>query len=248
MPTRPKRRSGAGASAQAMADSIRATERRRQHRTAAWAIPLMVAPVALAAGYFAACVTNWQAGTAVALVTVVLALRRIYRTKGSTWATGAAGERRTRWILAPLVWFGLGRWAVLHDRQIPRSRANLDHLVLGKCGPVYVDTKTWKAKNAKVHMRGGTLWYGRHPQQKTLETVQWEASRAAEVLGHRVQAVVAVHHAAVPPGGLVSHGVTIIQSTELRRFLRALPKEPGWDRARVRQAALLAEQHLRPAA
>ncbi|MEW1760553.1 nuclease-related domain-containing protein [Streptomyces cyaneofuscatus] len=245
--TRSRRRPGAGASAQAMADTIRAAERRKQHRTAAWALPLLVAPVALGFGILVAAVTDWRAGLAVAVVTAVLALRRIYRSKGSTWATGAAGERRTRWILAPLVWFGLGRWAVLHDRRIPRSRANLDHIVLGKCGPVYVDTKTWKSKKSKVHLRGGKLWYGNHPQKDSIDTVLWEASRVAETLGHPVQAVVAVHHAAVPPGGLISQGVTIIQSSELRRFLRALPREPDWNRRRIAGAYRLADAQLRPA-
>ncbi|WP_327359581.1 nuclease-related domain-containing protein [Streptomyces sp. NBC_01304] len=245
--TRPRRRTGAGASAQAMADTIRAAERRKQHRTASWALPLLVLPLALGLGYLTATLTSPHAGLAVTVVVTALALRRIYRSKGSTWATGAAGERRTRWILAPLVWFGFGAWAVLHDRQIPRSRANLDHLVLGRCGPVYVDTKTWKAKRARVQLRHGQLWYGRHPQQKTLDTVLWEAGRAAEVLGTHVQAIIAVHYAEVPPGGLISSGVTIIPASELRGFLRALPKEPGWNRARIARARQWADERLPPA-
>ncbi|MFE6273936.1 nuclease-related domain-containing protein [Streptomyces goshikiensis] len=246
--TASRRKSGAGASAQAMADAIRADERRRQHRTAAWALPTAALP-ATGAGYLTATTTNWYAGTAVIVLITVLAVRRIYRTKGSTWATGAAGERKTRRILDPLIWCGLGRWTVLHDRQIPRSRANLDHLVLGPCGPVYVDTKTWKSKTSKVRLDArGHLWYGRFAQQRTLETVVWEAGRAAEALGHPVRPVIAVHHAAIPPGGLISGGVTIVQASDLRRHLRSLPKEPGWNRARVRQATLLAEQQLRPAA
>ncbi|MEV6421630.1 nuclease-related domain-containing protein [Streptomyces sp. NPDC051662] len=249
MPRTPsKRRSGAGASAQAMADVIRGDERRKQHRTAAWALPASLVPSA-AAAYMTAAATNRYVGATVLVIATVLALRRIYRSKGSSWATGAAGERRTRRILAPLVWCGLGRWAVLHDRQIPRSRANLDHLIIGRCGPAYVDTKTWQSKTSKVRIDArGSLWYGRYPQQRAVETVLWEAQRAAETLGHPVRAIIAVHHAAIPPGGLVSAGVTIIQATELRRHLRSLPKEPGWNRARIRQAALLADQQLRPAA
>ncbi|WP_372412780.1 nuclease-related domain-containing protein [Streptomyces luteireticuli] len=244
----PRRRSGAGVSAQNMANTIRAAERRKQHRTAIWALPLAGA-VALGAGYAAAAVSNWYAGLAVGVVLIVLTLRRIYRSSGSTWATGAAGERRTRRILVPLIWSGLGRWAVLHDRQVPRSSANLDHLIFGPCGPVYVDTKTWKSKKSSVRLdRRGHLWYGTHSQQKKLETVVWEASRAAEVLGCPVRPVIAVHHAAIPPGGLLSAGVTVIQASELRAFLRALPKEPGWKRARIRQAHHLADQQLRPAA
>ncbi|MFF8786758.1 nuclease-related domain-containing protein [Streptomyces sp. NPDC015125] len=243
-----KRRSGAGASAQAMADTIRSAERRRQHRTAIWVLPSATIP-SVGAGWLTAAVTDWYAGAAVIAVLAALVLRRIYRSKGSSWATGAAGERRTRRILIPLVWTSFGRWVVLHDRQIPRSRANLDHLIFGQCGPVYVDTKTWKSRTSKVRLDDrGRLWYGRYSQQGTLDTVNWEAERAAQALGHPVQRVVAVHYADIPPGGLVSAGVTIVQGTELRRHLRSLPKEPGWNRSRIRKTALLADQQLRPAA
>ncbi|MER0476868.1 nuclease-related domain-containing protein [Streptomyces sp. Edi2] len=243
-----RRRGGAGASAQSMANAIRARERRRQHRTAAWALPAATIPSA-GVGWLTAAFTDWYAGAAVIAVLTVLALRRIYRSEGSSWATGAAGERRTRRTLIPLVWTGLGRWIVLHDRQIPRSRANLDHLIFGRCGPVYVDTKTWTSKTSKVRLDAhGRLWYGRYPQQDAVDTVIWEAGRAAQVLGHSVRPVIAVHYAHVPPGGLVTAGVTVVQATELRRHLRSLPKEPGWSRARIRKAALLADQQLRPAA
>ncbi|MFK0047811.1 nuclease-related domain-containing protein [Streptomyces sp. NPDC090741] len=243
-----RRKSGAGASAQAMADAIRADERRRQHRTAAWALPAAILPSA-GLGYLAATSTNWYAGTAVISVITVLALSRIYRTKGSTWATGAAGERKTARILAPLVWCGLGLWIVLHDRAIPRSRANIDTLVVARFGLANVDSKTFKSKKSKVRLDAqGHLWYGRFSLQRKLETVVWESNRAAEILGYPVRPIIAVHHAAIPPGGLISGGVTIIQAGELRRYLRSLPKEPGWNRARVRQVALLAEQMLPPAA
>ncbi|MFD7555825.1 NERD domain-containing protein [Streptomyces sp. NPDC059835] len=243
-----RRKSGAGASAQAMADAIRADERRRQHRTAAWALPAAALPAA-GAGYITATATNWYAGTAVIIVITVLATRRIYQSKGSTWATGAAGERKTKRILAPLVWCGLGRWVVLYDRAIPRSRANIDTLVVARFGLANVDSKMFKSKKSKVRLDAhGCLWYGRFSLQRKLETVVWEANRAAEILGYPVRPIIAVHHAHIPPGGLISGGVTVIQASELRRYLRSLPKEPGWNRARVRQVALLAEQQLLPAA
>ncbi|MFI1189663.1 nuclease-related domain-containing protein [Streptomyces californicus] len=231
-----------------MADTIRAEERRKQHRTAAWALPVTTIPTAIAA-CLTANVTDWRAGSVVFIIAMMTVFRRLYRSKGSSWAAGAAGERRTRRILAPLVWFGFGRWAVLHDRQIPRSRANLDHLVIGRCGLSYVDTKSWRSRSSKVRLDArGSLWYGRYPQQRAVATVVWEAQRAAEVLGYPVRPVIAVHHAAIPPGGLVSNGVTIVQATELRRHLRSLPREPGWHRRRIRAAARLANVRLRPAA
>ncbi|WP_432156220.1 nuclease-related domain-containing protein [Streptomyces sp. bgisy153] len=242
-----KHRTGAGASAQRMADTIRAAERRKQHRTAAWAGPLLIAPTAGGAAYLTAAATNAHAGIAVALTITVLALRRLYRNGGSTWARGAAGERKTARILRPLVWFGLGAWAVIHDFRVG-SKYNGDHLVVGRCGPVYVDTKTWAAKNARVTTdRHGRLWYGRYPQQKTIETVLWEADSVAQALGHPVRAVIAVHHAPVPRGGLFSGGVTIVQASELRRYLRDLPREQGWNRARVASAYRLARHRLQPA-
>ncbi|MFJ1662579.1 nuclease-related domain-containing protein [Streptomyces anthocyanicus] len=231
-----------------MADAIRAEERRKQHRTAAWALPVAAAPSAIVA-YLAADVTDWRVGSAGFIIFMTAVLRRVYRSKGNSWATGAAGERRTRRILAPLIWFGLGRWAVLHDRQIPRSRANLDHLVIGCSGPSYVDTKSWGSKSSKVRIDArGSLWYGRYPQQRAVATVLWEAQRAADVLGHPVRPIIAVHHAVIPRGGLVSGGVTIVQASELRRYLRSLPKEPGWNRRRIRGAARLASERLHPAA
>ncbi|MFE1189954.1 nuclease-related domain-containing protein [[Kitasatospora] papulosa] len=243
-----KRRTGAGASAQRTADTIRADERKKQHRTAAWAVPLLVAPAAGGAAYLTASVTSVRAGFAVAVTITVLALRRLYRNGGSTWARGAAGERKTARILRTLVWCGLGAWTVIHDFRVG-SKYNGDHLVIGRCGPVYVDTKTWAAKNARVTTdRHGRLWYGRYPQDKTIKTVLWEADSAAQALGHPVRAVIAVHHAPVPRGGLYSGGVTIVQASELRRHLRDLPRTPGWTRARVASVHRLARHSLQPAA
>jgi Nuclease-related domain len=47
------------------------------------------------------------------------------------WRRGAAGERRTARLLAPLERQG---WVVLHDLAVPGSTANLDHLALGPGG------------------------------------------------------------------------------------------------------------------
>ncbi|WP_329226189.1 hypothetical protein OHB07_04625 [Streptomyces sp. NBC_00111] len=88
-----------------MADTIRATERRKQHLTAAWATPLTMIP-ASAVGYLTMIYLDWDG---VLAVLFAFALRRIYRSKGSSWATGAAGERRTARILLPLVLFGVDR-------------------------------------------------------------------------------------------------------------------------------------------
>lgn len=243
-----RRRSKPGASAQRMDAQIRRREVRQQHRTARWAVPLATV-AASTTGYLTAVLTDAHAGFAVAVTLQVLALCRIYRDSGSSWAAGAAGERRTGRLLAPLSWFGFGRWAVFHDLAIPGSRANIDHLLAGPAGIIMIDSKEWRARNAVVRLdRGGQLWYGRYPQADMLRTVLWEASRAAESLGHPVQAVIAVHHAPVRGGVLVAQGVTIIQANTVRDYLRSLPRQPAWNRQSVRRARRDIERQLRPAA
>ncbi|WP_171908761.1 nuclease-related domain-containing protein [Streptomyces nanshensis] len=234
-----------------MARTIRGAERRRQHRRARWILPFVAAAAGFA-GYGASEATGrWHAGVALGAVLFVLALHRLYRTSGRSrsWRTGARGERRTARHLAPLSWAGKGRWAILHDRQVPSSRANLDTIVLGPCGAVYVDTKAWMSQSSKVRMRDGQLWYGRFSQQRSMDTVRWEADRAAAVLNCPVRAVVAVHGAAIPPGGLhvPGNGVTVLQARELRSYLRRLPHEHGWSRRRVQVTRLKANVLLPPA-
>ena len=59
------------------------------------------------------------------------------------WRRGAAGERRTARLLAPLERHG---WAVLHDLVVPGSRANLDHMVIGPGGVFVIDTKQYRGR------------------------------------------------------------------------------------------------------
>jgi hypothetical protein len=79
------------------------------------------------------------------------------------WRRGAAGERRTARLLAPLERQG---WAVLHDLAVAGSRANLDHLVIGPGGVFVVDSKQYRGR---LQLDGsGRLWHGRYPLAPTL--------------------------------------------------------------------------------
>jgi hypothetical protein len=61
----------------------------------------------------------------------------------TAWAKGADGERR----LARALERGLGDEAViLHDRRIPGSRSNIDHLIVGPSGVWVVDAKFYKGR------------------------------------------------------------------------------------------------------
>ncbi|WP_159401119.1 nuclease-related domain-containing protein [Streptomyces sp. NRRL B-24484] len=139
--------------------------------------------------------------------------------RGGSWAVGAAGERQTARLLVPLERAG---WTVLHDRAIPGSSANLDHLLIAPGGEViYIDTKNWVSRNSQLQVRNGQLWYGGHCQTRALQTVAWEARQAELALGVPVAAHVAVHGAKVPRGVLHLEGVTIANASLLVRRLRA---------------------------
>ncbi|MCQ8194689.1 nuclease-related domain-containing protein, partial [Streptomyces rugosispiralis] len=185
----------------------------------------------------------WQAGLVVALGIVAYGVRQTYRRADDSWGKGAAGEKATARLLAPLERRG---YAVLHDRAIPRSRANLDHLVIGAAGVAYVDSKAWVSKKSKLTLTGGTLRYGRYDQTDALRKVVWEAQQASRALGCEVRPFVAVHGAKVPGfwRRIEVQGVTVIAARKLPRLLQNLPPQQGWTPDRITAVEQLALQRL----
>ncbi|MEU6331480.1 nuclease-related domain-containing protein [Streptomyces sp. NPDC047049] len=206
-----------------------------------------MAVASLAIGFLITQALGLAAGMAAEAAALGIGLRQILVGRTNSWSTGAAGERRTGRILAPLTW--LHRYVVLHDRAIPRSRANLDHLIIGRAGLLYVDSKNWTSINSRVRLApDGQLWYGRFAQGRAVATVRWEADQAQRILGWPVRAVIAVHGAHVPGGCIQLDGVTVVQARNLRRYIRTLPPAPGWNREMVSETARVADARLRPAA
>jgi hypothetical protein len=144
------------------------------------------------------------------------------------WRRGAAGEQRTARLLSPLERQG---WAVLHDLALPRSRANLDHLVIGPGGVFAIDSKQYRGRLQLD--RSGRLWHGRYPLALSLQAVSFEADQAAQVLpdpGIVVVPILAVHGAQVPCGKVVVEGVPVVPARRLPSLLRALPTVLGPER------------------
>jgi hypothetical protein len=71
----------------------------------------------------------------------------------TAWAKGALGEQAIGNSLDRLSERGI---AVLHDRRIPGSRANIDHLVISQAGVFVVDTKHYKGR---VEQRDVGGWF-----------------------------------------------------------------------------------------
>ena len=229
-----------GASAHAEYRRRRAAERADWTRGLPWRVAVVLA-AGVAAGLLATQVAPDLAG--LLAVAVAAGLGWWLRCRPSAdilaWRRGAAGERRTARLLAPLERRG---WAVLHDLAIPGTQANIDHLVIGPGGVLVVDSKQYRGQLRLD--RYGMVWHGRHLLVSALRKVRWQADQADQVLGIAditVAAVVAVHGASVPWGLLQADGVTILPARRLPGLLQGLPPRLGpervaWlaDRARLR--------------
>ena len=100
------------------------------------------------------------------------------------WARGAVGEEKVARRLDALIEHGA---KVLHDRRIPGSRANIDHLVIGPAGVFVIDAKRYagrpqrKVEGGILRPRTETLLVGRRDCTKLLAGVhkQLDLVRAA---------------------------------------------------------------------
>ncbi|MGX5714911.1 nuclease-related domain-containing protein [Arthrobacter sp. MAHUQ-56] len=75
------------------------------------------------------------------------------RPQTKSWDRGAVGEERLGARLDALSADGL---AVLHDRRIPRSKANIDHIVIASGGIWVIDAKRYKGR-PDLKIEGGLL-------------------------------------------------------------------------------------------
>jgi hypothetical protein len=88
-----------------------------------------------------------------------------------SWKRGAIGEQATATLLAGLP----DRFVVLHDRQIPGSQANIDHVVVGPTGVFVVETKRYRGS---LTIRDNELFI--ESRRKT--TIVEQAIREAEAV------------------------------------------------------------------
>ncbi len=88
------------------------------------------------------------------LGSVVAAITVENSEKASTrvWKQGAVGEQKVAQVLDGLVGAEL---IVLHDRKLPKSRANIDHLVVTPSGVWVIDAKRYIGKRPERYQEGG---------------------------------------------------------------------------------------------
>ncbi|WEV77126.1 nuclease-related domain-containing protein [Janibacter cremeus] len=76
------------------------------------------------------------------------------RQETKAWASGAVGEELLGHRLDSLA---RDRVAVMHDRRIPRTRANIDHIAVTSAGVWVIDAKRYKGARPELRVEGGIL-------------------------------------------------------------------------------------------
>lgn len=99
------------------------------------------------------------------------------------WASGAVGERVVGNTLEELA--ARNSMYVLHDRRVPGSRANIDHIVVAHSGIWVIDAKRYQKKRVEVRVRQmrPALVVGGCGQQKLVASVTSQAAVVRDILG-----------------------------------------------------------------
>jgi hypothetical protein len=152
---------------------------------------------------------------------------------GAVWSVNPVTEARRKGAIGEeFVGSRLDKLAkqgfvVLHDRAIPGSRANIDHLVIGPTGVFVVDPKNY---SGRITLSRGMLWTGRTPLTNTLSTLAWEAEQADKAIAPGVGFSVLVDPVVAVVGTQLSrkefhlNGVLVVAFRDSARTLTKRPR------------------------
>lgn len=149
------------------------------------------------------------------------------------WSTGAIGEERVGRLLDQIAGPHVG---VLHDRRIPNSRANIDHLVVTGDAVWVIDTKRYKGR-PQLRVEGGIirsrreyLLVGSRDQTKLLDGVDRQVEIVQDVVDVPVLGVLCFVDAEWPliGGSFTARGVNVLWPRKLVSRL-AMPASGGVD-------------------
>lgn len=100
------------------------------------------------------------------------------------WERGAIGEELLAQRLEDLP----DTFRVLHDRRIPRTRANIDHIVVGPSGVWVIDAKRYVDKRPALRVEGGILG----PRAESLRIGGRDGSKLVDGIRSQVDRIIAV--------------------------------------------------------
>jgi len=100
----------------------------------------------------------------------------------SAWAKGALGERKLAEVIA-----GLPDVVALHDRRVPGTRGNIDHLVIAPTGLFVVDAKHYDGR-LRIRDKGGLfrtderLYVGGRDCSRLADNMAWQVTAVETLL------------------------------------------------------------------
>ncbi|MDJ0336024.1 nuclease-related domain-containing protein [Salinibacterium sp. G-O1] len=161
------------------------------------------------------------------------------------WATGAVGEER---VGARLDTLQSDSVRVLHDRRIPGSKANVDHLVVTSSGIWVIDAKKYKGR-PELRVQGGLirprvekLFVNGREKTKLAEGVQWQIDCVKKALGDvPVRGILCFVEADWPliGGSFVVNGIDVLWPKKLVSHIAAA--QPGTVDVAAVEATLLSK-------
>jgi hypothetical protein len=147
--------------------------------------------------------------------------------QAKSWDAGAAGEERSAYRLDALRRAG---YTVLNDVLLqPDKPWNLDHLLVGRAGALFIDAKNWRGFVRPVGGKLMRYWYGGPKTGKQsadmsaeVAKVRGMAAKASERLGVRVRPVICLTGAKSRQAeGIVTvNGVVVISVDKIVPWLR----------------------------
>lgn len=185
-------------------------------------------------------------GLYLAILSVMWVLGRLFITPQSirAWRTGADGETKTAAALERLG----DDWIVLHDRRIPGSRANIDHVAIGPPGIFVIETKDYSGRISlagnEIRVNGRRVgWIDQVRGQA--QAVIAVMSRVDDAPQMPVTPIICVHRADLPWFRSSAAGVRVLSG---RGMLDALLKAaPTLSPDAVRRVADELDRRLEPA-
>jgi nuclease-like protein len=100
----------------------------------------------------------------------------------TAWERGSVGERKLGEILT-----GIDGIAVLHDRRVPGTRGNLDHIVVAPAGVFVVDAKHYAGlirirDRGSIFNRDERLYVGSRDCSRLAENMAWQVDAVRDVV------------------------------------------------------------------
>jgi hypothetical protein len=178
-----------------------------------------------------------------AAVAVVIGRLFVVPNSVTAWGTGAEGEVRTALRLAELG----PDYVVIHDRRIPGTKANIDHIVVGPPGIFVVETKSLRGR---LSIRGQDVYVDGRRKTAMIEEVRRERLAVRIALGDDYDdvpfyAAICVHRADLPLFKSSVGDVAIVSGKGLVGLIRKA--RYALDEDDVDDIAELLEERLKPA-